>query len=100
MLWTYYNGLWSEWLNWSDQHLSSLDSRWRNLYSTVVSIFRLSAAESILTFIIILPAIIVQILLFLDKNISYTYLEEKETIPNPNEIVPNTTFDQIEVKQK
>lgn len=70
-----------------------MDSRWRAFHSAIVSIFRLSAAESILTFIVILPAIIVQILLFLDKNTSYNYLDEKD-------VVPNATFDQIEVKQK
>lgn len=95
MLWTYYDGLWKEYLNWTDQYISSLDSRWRTFVNTVIALFRLSAAESILTFIIIIPAIIVQILMFLDKNTSYSYLEEKEVAP-----VPDPTFDQIEVHKK
>lgn len=70
-----------------------MDSRWRIFYTTIIAIFRLSAVESILTFVVILPVIIAQILMFLDKNTSYSYLDEKD-------VVPNTTFDQIEVRKK
>lgn len=72
-----------------------MDSRWRSFHSTVVSIYKLSAAESILTFIIILPVIVIQILMFLDRNTDYTYLEEKEIAP-----VPEPTLNQIEPKHK
>lgn len=70
-----------------------LEPRWKNFHSTIVSIFRLSSAVSILTFIIVIPIIIAKIWLLLDKNISCAHLEEKDV----NHIEP--TFDQIEVRK-
>ena len=91
MIWTYYEGLWKTYLDWSEQYVNSLGSEWKQFYSTIMSLFRLSSAESIITFLIVIPIIIIQVLLFMDKNTSYTYLEETKV--NPSE----GTLDQIKI---
>ena len=81
MKWTYYDGIWSEYLNLTAaqlQYLKNLNQLWGSYHSAVVSVYKVTIADSLVTFIVMLPAIIVKLFFFLNKTTSYAFLDKTE----------------------
>lgn len=58
--------------------MDSLPSKFKTFILQLFSLFRLTAIECLVTFIISLPLIVLKLLIFYDKNISFDYLDKKE----------------------
>lgn len=97
--WTYYQGLWKDYLNWTEAYLNSLNIKWRFFHNYILNLYKLCIAQTIIAFLLVLPIIIIQILLFFDRNVSYAYLQEVQLKQNVNnDMNHNETRDNFEVK--
>lgn len=87
MQWTVLEGFWNEYFDLTDEQLSflkDLNKVWGNLHSAILSLFNVSKAETLLSYVLVLPAIIVKLFFFLDKTSSYAFVDTKDIGSNPS----------------
>ena len=73
-MWHYYEKIWETILGWSADYVNALDIKWKNYHRVTVSTYRLTGAETVLAFIIVLPIIITQLILIKDKYMNLSSL--------------------------
>lgn len=94
VLWTYYDTIWKTYLSWSNDYLNTLHYKWRDFHRTTVSTYRLTGAESIIAFLLVLPIITIQIYLIMDKYIDFSSFEDN------HKKVHHQTSDDIKIQDK
>lgn len=73
-MWYYYEKIWKTILESSEDTINALDTKWKNYYRTTISTYRVTGAECVLAFVIVLPIIITQLILIKDKYMNLSNL--------------------------
>lgn len=104
MQWTALEGFWNEYFDLTEGQLSylkSINKVWGNLHSAILSIFNVSKAETLLSYILVLPAVIVKLFFFLDKTSSYAFVDTNEITSTPStaNLPPPLTDSNLKIAQ-